>query len=486
MEKPKRTVFYSWQSDLDGKTTRSFIEDALKQAVKAIKNDDSIQVEPVLERDTKGVPGSPDIVRAIFTKIKAAQVFVCDASIINQGEKRLTPNPNVVAEWGYALAALGEERLITVVNDVYGEPGDLPFDMRQRRALSYSLPKGAQEFEGRSRADIRRGLEKDLKAALFAILQLDEPQLVAVVSVAEKAMIAIREGHPDMPARVRDYMADLAAKIPLIPSTNAQDVPDEQLVQVISASAPLVVEFAEVVKLVAEMNAVGAAQTIYEGFADILSLYTIPPSPTSGERTFSYDLARFLGHELFVMFVALLLRNKRWELLATLLDEDLHARISNYAQPEFVPFTALCQPVALLFDRHKRLGLNNKSLQGNMLYDRHATGELANMVPAEQFMEADYFLFLRDLLKLASAPQWPDWRAWSTVSMKTPASFLQRAVRGEVAEQLAHALGLPDVPTLRSRLTERRHALTSMWTYGFKKPWFDPLERFDIDSIGSR
>jgi hypothetical protein len=38
----------------------------------------------------------------------------------------------------------------------------------------------------------------------------------------------------------------------------------------------------------------------------------------------------------------------------------------------------------------------------------------------------------------------------------------------------------------RSRLTERRHALTSMWTTGFNSPWFDPLERFDIDSIGSR
>lgn len=486
MEKPKRTVFYSWQSDLDGKTTRSFIEDALKRAVKAIKNDDSIQVEPVLERDTRGVPGSPDIVRAIFTKIKAAQVFVCDASIINQGEKRLTPNPNVIAEWGYALAVLGEERLITVVNDVYGGPGDLPFDMRQRRALSYSLPKGAQEFEGRSRADICRGLENDLKAALLAILQLDELQPVAVISFAEKAMIAIREGHPDMPARVRDYMADLVAKIPSILPTNAQEVLDEQLVQAIDASTALAVEFAQVVTIIAERNVVEAAQTVYEGFADILNLYTFPPGPHPGSDTFTRDLAKFLGYELFIMFVAILIQNKRWELLATLLDEELYARTSNYAQPAFVPFTALCQPAASLVHRIKRLGLNTRSLQGDILYDRHATGELANVVTAEQFMEADYFLFLRDLLKSETAPQWSEWRAWSTVPMKTPASFLQRAVRGEVAEQLARALGLPDVPTLRSRLTERRHALTNMWMSGFYAPWFDPLERFDIDSIGSR
>lgn len=486
MEKPKRIVFYSWQSDLDSKTTRSFIEEALKRAVKAIKNDDSLQVEPLLERDTRGVPGSPDIVRAIFTKIKAAQVFVCDASIINQGEKRLTPNPNVVAEWGYALAVLGEERVITVVNDVYGKPDDLPFDMRQRRTLNYSLPQDAQEFKGRSRADIRKGLENDLKGALLAILHLDEPQPVAVVSCAEKAIIAIKEEQPDISARVRDYMADLIAKIPFIPPANAQDILDEQLVQAIDASTALVVEFAQVVTIIAERNVLEAAQTVYEKFADILNLYTFPPGPHPGGDTFARDLAKFLGYELFILFVAILIQNKRWELLATLLDEDLYARTSNYAQPVSAPFTALCQPVALLYQRNERLAQHNPSLQGNMLYDRHSAGELAAFVPIEQFIEADYFLFLRDLLAPETKPKQMKWRAWSTIPMDKPASYLYKAFRGDFAEQLARSLGVPDVPALRSRLAERRNTLTTMWTYGSHTIWFDPLEQFDINSIGSR
>jgi hypothetical protein len=486
MEKPKHIVFYSWQSDLDGKTTRSFIEEALKRAIKALQKDDTLDVEPVIDRDTKDVPGSPDIAKTILEKIDRAQIFVGDVTIVNQGEKRLTPNPNVVYELAYARRALGSEHIIMVINTAYGAQPDLPFDLRQHRAIGYLLPKDAEEIEGRSRADTRRDLEYRLKAMLLDILRLDEPQPVAMEPFAEKAMIAIREGHPDMPARMREYMEDLVAKIPQIPPTNTQDASDEQLVQAINASTPLVIEFTGVVKLIAERNVAEAARIVYEGFADILNLYTIPPSPPSGERTFSYDLARFLGHELFVTFVALLIRNKRWELLATLLDEELYARTSDYGQPKFAPFMALCQPVAPLFHRNERLGLGKRSLQGNMLYDRHTTGELANVVSAEQFIEADYFLFLRDLLKPATASQWPDWRAWSTVLMENPASFLQKAVRGEVAEQLARALGLPNLPTLRGRLTERRHALTSMWTTGFRSPWFDPLERFDIDSIGSR
>ncbi|GHO94827.1 hypothetical protein KSF_048750 [Reticulibacter mediterranei] len=486
MEENKRIIFYSWQSDLDGKTTRSCIEEALRRAIKALKKDDTLDVEPVIERDTKGVPGSPDIAKTILEKINRAHIFVGDVTIVNQGEKRLTPNPNVVYELAYARRALGSERIIMVMNTAYGAQPDLPFDLRQHRAIGYLLPKDAVEVEGRSRADIRRDLENRLKAALLDILKLDEPLPIAVVSFAEKAMNAIREGHPDMPARVRDYMADLVARIPLIPPTNKQDILDEQLVQAIDASTTLAVEFAHVITVIAERNVVEAAQTVYEGFADILNLYTFPPEQHSRGDTFTRDLAKFLGYELFIMFVALLIQNKRWELLATLLDEDLYARTSNYAQPAFVPFTALCQPVALLYQRNERLSWHKLSLQGNILYDRHVAGELATCVPVEQFIEADYFLFLRDLLKPETKPKQMNWRAWTTLPMGKPASYLYKAVRGDFAEQLARSLGVPDVPTLRSRLTERQNTLTIMWTSGSNVIWFDPLERFDIDSIGSR
>ena len=104
MAAERSLVFYSWQSDLPNKTNRSFIEDALEKAAKAIRDDDSIQVEPVIDRDTVGVAGSPEISKTIFSKIDQAKVFVCDISIINSGaDARLAPNPNVLIEPGYAL-----------------------------------------------------------------------------------------------------------------------------------------------------------------------------------------------------------------------------------------------------------------------------------------------------------------------------------------------------------------------------------------------
>ncbi|MCJ7675892.1 MAG: nucleotide-binding protein, partial [Sedimentisphaerales bacterium] len=101
MEKYK--VFYSWESDLPNATNRNLIERALEDAAKAIRADESIKIEPVIDRDTAGVPGSPDIANTIFGKIEQSQVFACDVSIINKGEKsRKAPNPNVLIELGYA------------------------------------------------------------------------------------------------------------------------------------------------------------------------------------------------------------------------------------------------------------------------------------------------------------------------------------------------------------------------------------------------
>ena len=176
-------VFYSWQSDLPNATNRSFILQALENAAKALRNDGSLQVEPVIDRDTVGVPGSPNISETIFGKIDQARVFVCDISLINQDVlshtpgARLSPNPNVLLELGYALKTLGDKQIILVLNDAYGRPELLPFDLRMRRVVCYHMTK-----EDQNRASERKRLEGMLKEALRTSLSntdfLPSPEIV--------------------------------------------------------------------------------------------------------------------------------------------------------------------------------------------------------------------------------------------------------------------------------------------------------------------
>ena len=148
-------VFYSWQSDCPSNTNRNLILSALEDAIKEIRDDDSIKVEPVIDRDTLGVAGSPDISESIFSKIESSSIFVCDVSIINEGEKP-SPNPNVLIELGYAIKVLGWNRIVMIMNTEYGEPTILPFDLRSKRVLTYSIRKDIEE-----KAPIRKGLKKN-------------------------------------------------------------------------------------------------------------------------------------------------------------------------------------------------------------------------------------------------------------------------------------------------------------------------------------
>jgi hypothetical protein len=141
---------------------------------KAIKTDDTVDIEPVIDRDTAGVPGSPDIAKTIFEKIATADVVVADVSIINAKHGgRPTPNPNVLVEVGYAFHAISDERVILVFNTVYGQVEQLPFDLRPRRVTKYHMPDGMAD-RGAERKALQRGFEDALRAVLPGI-KADSP-----------------------------------------------------------------------------------------------------------------------------------------------------------------------------------------------------------------------------------------------------------------------------------------------------------------------
>ena len=167
------TVFYSWQSDIS--ETRNVIQAALEKAVRDLNRNVSLELR--VDQDTSGVAGWPDVTQTILGKIEQCQVFVADITPINGpcSSFRLTPNPNVLVELGYALGTgLGRTRMVCVVNSAYLPDGDiqaLPFDIRGSRPLQFSLPgrdaRGIAEGQedpvrNKVRADLSRALERAL------------------------------------------------------------------------------------------------------------------------------------------------------------------------------------------------------------------------------------------------------------------------------------------------------------------------------------
>jgi hypothetical protein len=166
------TVFYSWQADLPNSTNRGFIERALNAAVTSLRTETDIREEIALERDTAGVSGAPDIADTIFDKILNADIFVGDVSIVTRAAgQRSTPNPNVLIELGYAASHLGWSSIICVFNQAYGELGELPFDLRNRRILAYRCPEDLAD-----KTPVRNRLAGTLQGAIKEIV--DNPNFI--------------------------------------------------------------------------------------------------------------------------------------------------------------------------------------------------------------------------------------------------------------------------------------------------------------------
>ena len=478
-------IFYSWQSDLPNATNRGFIERALENVVKSVRDDDSLQVDPVIDRDTIGVPGSPDIAGTIFEKIERAQVFVCDISIINEGTtKRPTPNPNVLIELGYALKALGPNRVLMVLNDAFGGPELLPFDLRMRRVIRYHMPTDTSD-----RAPTRKHLESALAEGVRGTLAgatMPPPGELIEPTLADRTRAAIEAGRPDQAALMRQYMVDFSTRLnvhaPIL--TNVpQDEWDDLFMQSLAQSLDLVAEFARVSRVVAQMNAADAARALYKGFEHMVDLYTLPNAAASQFTKLDFDFAKFVGHELFVTCFAFLIQEERWELIADLLAQSLYVRPAHFEGRQRAAFTCVSEYVEMLEVRKQRLHSNRMSLHADLLNERHTQGELDNLMPMEQFAEADYFLFLRAELPSETVSSWIEWKPWSGLYLHEMPRYLVDATNARVAEQMLRPLGVGDIATLRSRLAQRALRYGKLWSAtGF---WHSPLEGFDTNIIGS-
>jgi hypothetical protein len=110
-----------------------------------------LSTDLVLDRDVRGVPGMAPIGDTILQKIKASTLCAMDLTIVATHvgrQQRSIPNSNVLIELGFALAARGPDSIVCIMNEHYGSPDELPFDLRHRNvSVRYKLGPFASETE---------------------------------------------------------------------------------------------------------------------------------------------------------------------------------------------------------------------------------------------------------------------------------------------------------------------------------------------------
>lgn len=179
-------VFYSWQSDIERKYNRNFIKQCLESAIKLLSQELNIKDALRLDHDTKDVKGSPDIVATILEKIEESDIFIGDITFTAKSSSnfKYSPNPNVLIELGYAMKALGTERVINVMNTAFGKPeGNLPFDLAHKRwPIQYELSSDNYS----EKAGIKKLLIASIKSALYPFINMPKSSIPAFASKADQ------------------------------------------------------------------------------------------------------------------------------------------------------------------------------------------------------------------------------------------------------------------------------------------------------------
>jgi hypothetical protein len=471
----KRIVFYSWQSDLPNSCNRGFIQEALENAAGAIAADETVAVEPVVDRDTQGVPGAPDISTTIFAKITAADIFVADVSIVARDTSRVTPNPNVLIELGYALKALGHERVILVFNREYGKIEELPFDLRTRRVLAYDMPA-----TGTPKAAERKILEKQFDGAIRAALQ---HQLSNAVPVPIPAVAALEAQVPSRRIVLRQDLEGILQRLDNLQPKRFRDGGTvEDLIAGLQPTQEVVAEFTKIVHTIAIMADGEAASDVLRWFGSVFERYEKPQGFSGRSSRADEDYFKFLGHELFVTFVATLLREDRWTLIEAVLRRPIPIKyLPHDGGPGTVDWRYASEQLPSLGDESRRR--QRLSLHADILNERHTTGGLASVMPMADFVAADYFLFLVGEM---TPDSWNEsifeWRPWGALYMAHLPLFLRDAEHNQTADELLKLFKIGDAEEFKRRFGERAIHLRKMFGGGL---WHEPIEAKDVEYFGT-
>lgn len=128
-------LFFSWQNDR--KDTKSIVFSALRKAAKHLATEG---IELFIDQDTRERVGKRNIATEVLEKINNCDIFVADLTPVTtyyppketHSLPKHMPNSNVMYEYGYALRAKGENRMIALASIDKGADEHIeymPFDI---------------------------------------------------------------------------------------------------------------------------------------------------------------------------------------------------------------------------------------------------------------------------------------------------------------------------------------------------------------------
>lgn len=262
---------------------------------------------------------------------------------------------------------------------------------------------------------------------------------------------------------------------------------DDAILWQINEGARITSKFIEAALLASKNKNIDASKALYDYFGNIYKLCNIPEGFSGSYYESHFDGYRFLIYEMFVSFIAALIKYDNWEIIGDVLSNDIFIEQKHSKYISYIHLNTFIN--SLDVGRNSRLHLERASVMADLLKERFTNSDLSQLISHNKFLEADYFLFMRSICgeKKTEDPllyRPSPWCPRSCIYLTWPPSYIVKAESKKYLEKLIKAVGLEK----REDFVEYFEKNNIIFEKCFRNWIFshNPLEDYNFNKIGTR
>lgn len=223
---------------------------------------------------------------------------------------------------------------------------------------------------------------------------LDESDNVSLGTTAtyKRAISAIKDSKPYLSGALDEYLSTFANNIEKIRITVQKDEFDDQIIESIENFTPYKNELISLFIAIAQYSSNEETISKIHKFFEQLIPYMQRPQQVTSWREWDFDNFKFLIQELFLYFIAILLKYERFAEVNLLLTREYYVSgQSDYGKDVMMNYTVFRNYLSSLEHRNTRLKLGRLSLHADLLEQRSKKSG----IEFRYIMQADFVLFMR-------------------------------------------------------------------------------------------
>jgi hypothetical protein len=309
----------------------------------------------------------------------------------------------------------------------------------------------------------------------------DQAVVLGTNSRARRAKDLIQSGALTAGAALDDYLSTFASELEKFRIVKSKDKEfDDQVIESIDTFLPYRNEYIEIIAISARYWKSEFVEHLHR-FMERVSVYQFRPVEMNQYSNWDFDNFCFIANELFLYTIAILIRSERPNEAAELLAQQFYLgeAAPNQSEPmkDFIVFN---QHVVSLDHRNQRLSLRRLSLHADLVKRRSQVSG----VPFRDLMQADFVLFLRDLLTRVG--QWGRWQPFTLIyagRTYSPFEIFARARSSGYFSSILPLLGAQYKAALDSLMVEFQQGKREAPRWEFDS--FDPLILSNWEKLAS-